>query len=106
MTVSVLRITSVICRQASVPVESRLAADSVTSVLHVTGDFLCVNLVDVTVMTRPTATPRQESVLIVNTTRRGKTVKFVRLVTMVMRPLVSVWYPRFTTAPFSWSFLL
>ena len=101
MIATVPRITSVICRQASVHVVSRLAADSVTSVLHVTGDFLSVNHADVMVMTRPTAIPRQESVLIVNTTRRGRTAKFVRLVTMVMRPLVSVWYRRLTTAPFS-----
>lgn len=46
---------SVICRQASAPAESRLVDGSVTSVLLVTGVFLCVGRAAVTDTTRLTA---------------------------------------------------
>lgn len=90
-TVLAPRIISVICRLASAPAESRLADDSATSVLRVTGAFRYVNRAAVTDMTRQTAIPRLACVWTVNTTRRGKTAKSVPLVTMVMRQLVSAW---------------
>ena len=78
------------CKPGSVHAESRRAADSATSVLRVTGNSLAVDRAAVTDMTRQTVILRQASVSTVNTTLLGKTAKSVRLVTMVMRPLVSV----------------
>lgn len=56
-TALVPRIIFVICRQASAHAESRLADDSATSVLLVTGAFLSVDHAAATDTTRPTAIP-------------------------------------------------
>lgn len=80
--------TCVNSRRVSAPAGSRPAVASVTFVLLKTGDSQCVGRA-AAITTRRLAIPRQETVLTVNTTPRGRTVKCVRSVTMVMPQVVS-----------------
>ena len=70
-------------RPVSAPAESRLAVVSVTFALRGTGDSQHVGRAAV-ITTRLLVSPRQECVLTVSTTPLERTVKSVRLVTMVM----------------------
>ena len=72
----------------SVPAGSRPVVVSVTFALQGTGDFPLVNHVFV-ITTRPLVIPRLENVSTVNTAPRERTVKFARLVTMVIPRVVS-----------------
>ena len=80
--------TCVTSRPVSAPAESRPAVVNVISALRGTGDFQCVVRAAV-ITTRHLASLRQEYVLTVSTIPRGRTVKCVRLVTMVMLQVVS-----------------
>ena len=79
--------TCVTSRPVSAPAESRPAVVNVISALRGTGDFQCVVRAAV-ITTRHLASLRQECVLTVSTIPRGRTVKCVRLVTMVMLQVV------------------
>ena len=80
--------TCVTSRPVSAPAESRPAVVNVISALQGTGDSQCVDSAAV-ITTRHLASLRQEYVLTVSTIPRGRTVKCVRLVTMVMLQVVS-----------------
>lgn len=81
------QITFVTSGMVSVPAGSRPVVVSVTFALQGTGDFPLVNHVFV-ITTRPLGITRLENVSTFNTAPRERTVKFARLVTMVIPRVV------------------
>lgn len=94
--------TCVTSRLVSARAESRPAVVNVISALQGTGDSQCVDPA-AAITTRHLASLRQECVLTVSTIPRGRTVKCVRLVTMVMLQVVSYMHCRLILSHLSFS---